>query len=133
MILNTDGGCSGNGQKDLSKRKMIAVVTDEGGNVIIEKFQDGGSNNIAELLAVKEALVWCFNSGVKNVEIITDSRNNISWVWNKKVGKKINDRAMVMNLKNTIDVLLRDIKLTLTWKPREENWAGIHIENKYQL
>ena len=133
MILNTDGGCSGNGQKDLSKRKMIAVVTDEGGNVIIEKFQDGGSNNIAELLAVKEALMWCFNSGIKNVEIITDSQNNISWVWNKKVGKKINDRETVMNLKNTIDVLLKDIKLTLTWKPREENWAGIYIENKYQL
>jgi ribonuclease HI len=133
MILNTDGGCSGNSQKDLSKRKMIAVVTDEGGNVIIEKFQDGGSNNIAELLAVKEALMWCFNSGIKNVEIITDSQNNISWVWNKKVGKKINDQETVMNLKNTIDVLLKDIKLTLTWKPREENWAGIHIENKYHL
>ena len=70
---------------------------------------------------------------IKNVEIITDSQNNISWVWNKKVGKKINDRETVMNLKNTIDVLLKDIKLTLTWKPREENWAGIYIENKYQL
>ena len=29
MILYTDGGCSGNDQRDLSKRKMIAAVSDE--------------------------------------------------------------------------------------------------------
>lgn len=133
MYLHTDGGCSGNGQKDLSKRKMIAVVTDEGGNVIIEKYQEGGSNNIAELLAVKEALMWSFNHGIKDVTIQTDSRNTISWVNGSKVGKKINDRDTVMNLKTAISALLQSIKLELIWKPREENWAGIHIENKYSL
>ena len=133
MILHTDGGCSNSNQKDMSIRKMIAVVTDVAGNVIIEKTQEGGSNNIAELLAVKEALIWCVNNGIKEVEIITDSQNNLSWVWKTKLGKKLNDRDAVMNLKNVIDVCLQEIKLTLTWKPREENWAGIHIENKYSL
>lgn len=133
MILYIDGGCSGNSQKDLTKRKMIAVVTDEGGNVIIDKTIEGGSNNIAELYAVKEALMWCFNNKIKEVEIRTDSQNNIAWVWNKKVGKKLNDRNTVLLLKNAIDVFLRDIKLNLVWIPRADNWAGVYIESKYEL
>ena len=133
MILHTDGGCSGNGQLDITKRKMVMVVTDLCGNVLIEKEEDGGSNNIAELIAVREALNWCIKNGYKEVEIITDSKNTMSWVWNKKVGKKINDRERVMDIKSVIDEYLKEIKLSLQWKPREENWAGIHIENKYSL
>ena len=53
-ILYADGGCSGNDQPDLSKRKMVAVVSDEHGTVLIEKHEHGGSNNIAELIAVKK-------------------------------------------------------------------------------
>lgn len=133
MILHTDGGCSGNGNPDMSKRKMIAVVSDEAGNILIEKHQEGGSNNIAELLAVKEALMWCFNNKIKKVEIITDSMNNMSWVLKDKVGKKLNDRATVLNLKTAIKALLQGIELKLTWKPREENQAGEYIESKYSL
>ena len=133
MILHTDGGCSNNNQLDLTKRKMVAVVSDDAGNVLIEKTQEGGSNNIAELLAVKEALMWCFVNKVKEVEIKTDSRNTISWVFGRKVGKKINDRPTVMNLKTAIQALLQDIKLNLVWIPREENQAGEYIESKYSL
>lgn len=133
MLLYTDGGCSGNAQKDLTKRQMIAVVTDYGGNVIVETNESGGSNNIAELIAVKEALRWCSMHKIPEVEIITDSKNTISWVWGYKVGKKLNDRNRVLKLKDEINDLLRDIKLTLTWRPREENWAGIYIEAKYTL
>jgi len=75
-ILYTDGGCSGNDQPDTAKRKMIAVVTDSSGNVLVEGQVRGGSNNIAELLAVKEALVWATEHGCDAIEIRTDSRNN---------------------------------------------------------
>jgi ribonuclease HI len=67
MILYTDGGCSGNDQLDLSKRKMIAVVSDERGKILIDKHQHGGSNNIAELLAVKGALLWCSVNKIADV------------------------------------------------------------------
>ena len=46
-ILYSDGGCSGNEQLDPSKRKMVAVVSDEHGKVLIDKHVEGGSNNIA--------------------------------------------------------------------------------------
>ena len=133
MTIYTDGGCSGNGQKDLSKRKMIAVATDDTGKVLIEKKQNGGSNNIAELLAVKEALMWCFNHNIKDVKIITDSKNTLSWVFKPKVGKKINDRDLVLNLKTAIYALTKDIKLKMEWLPREYNLAGHYIESRYQL
>jgi ribonuclease HI len=132
-ILYTDGGCSGNDQPDLSKRKMIAVVSDEHGKILIDKRQDGGSNNIAELLAVKEALLWCSVNKIAAVEIRTDSMNNLAWVLGKKVGKKINDRNAVLVLKTSIDACRQQVNLSLRWIPRGENLAGHYIETKYQL
>ena len=133
MILYTDGGCSGNEQLDPSKRKMVAVVSDEHGTVLIDKHVEGGSNNIAELLAVKEALSWCIANKIGDVEIRTDSRNNLSWVLGKKVGKKINDRNAVIVLKTSIDACRSQLSLFLRWIPREQNLAGHYIEKKYQL
>lgn len=112
---------------------MVAVATDDKGKVLVEKIQEGGSNNIAELLAVKEALMWCSVRGIKKVEIRTDSRNNLAWVYGKKVGKKINDREMVLNLKTIILALNKSVNFSLTWIPREYNLAGQYIENKFQL
>ena len=77
-ILYTDGGCMGNEQRDCSKRNMVAVVSDERGHILVDKYQEGGSNNIAELLAVKEALLWCVAHKIDDVEIRTDSRNNLA-------------------------------------------------------
>ena len=133
MIIYTDGGCSGNGQKDLTKRKMIAIVTDEHGEVLVEKYQEGGSNNIAELLAVKEALMWCSTHNVKQVEVRTDSRNNLAWVRSRRVGKNVNDPGAVMYLKGAINALKGMIELKLVWVPREDNVAGHYIESKYLL
>src|SRR5260370_18118013 len=103
LILYTDGGCAGNEQLDLSKRKMIAAVSDEHGAILIEKHQEGGSNNIAELLAVREALLWSVANKIADVEIRTDSRNNLSWLLGKKAGKKINDLNTVLALKPSTD------------------------------
>lgn len=132
-ILYTDGGCAGNEQRDCSKRKMVAVVSDDQGRILIDKHQDGGSNNIAELLAVKEALLWCAENTIGDVEIRTDSTNNLAWVNGKKVGKKLNDRETVLNLKGAIDACRSKINLTLNWIPREQNLAGHYIQRKYQL
>ncbi len=132
-ILYTDGGCSGNEQRDLSKRKMIAAVSDEHGTILIDKHQEGGSNNIAELLAVKEALEWCVANKIGDVEIRTDSTNNLAWVLGKKVGKKINDRDAVLALKTSIDACRSQLNLFLKWIPRKHNLAGHYVEKKYQL
>jgi ribonuclease HI len=132
-ILYTDGGCSGNEQRDLSKRNMIAAVTDEHGTILIDRHQEGGSNNIAELLAIKEALEWCVANKIGDVEIRTDSTNNLAWVLGKKVGKKINDRDAVLALKTSIDACRSQLNLSLKWIPREHNLAGHYVEQKYQL
>jgi ribonuclease HI len=99
MVIYTDGGCAGNEQKDLTRRRMIAVATDERGAVLTETKQAGGSNNIAELLAVRDALSWCCSHKVPVVEIRTDSRNNFSWVLGNNVGEQVNDRDTVLQLK----------------------------------
>lgn len=130
-VLYVDGGCHGNSQPDLSKRKMIAVVTDDQGIVLIDKHDIGGSNNVAELLAVKEALVWCSVHQIPEVEIRTDSMNNLSWVFSKKVGKKVSDRSLIMNIKTSVNALRQTIKLDLVWVPREDNLAGHFIEETY--
>jgi len=132
-ILYTDGGCAGNEQRDCSKRKMVAVVSNDQGHILIDKHQEGGSNNIAELLAVKEALLWSVANKIGDVEVRTDSRNNLAWVLGKKVGNKLNDRDAVLNLKAAIDACRSKVNLTLTWIPREQNLAGHYIQQKYHL
>jgi ribonuclease HI len=132
-ILFTDGGCSGNEQRDPKRRQMIAVVTDENGSILVEKTREGGSNNIAELLAVKEAMAWAVDNEHDQIEIRTDSKNNLAWVLGTNVGKKINDRDAVLALKSSIDSLKRTVKIKLVLIPRSRNKAGHYIENKRPL
>ncbi len=133
MLLYVDGGCSGNDQHDLAARRMIAVVTDCDGAVVSERRMVGGSNNIAELEAVHDALAWCVARGIPAVDIHTDSRNNLSWVLGTKIGKHLNDRQRVLDLKSSIATLRRSVQFTLTWVPRDDNLAGHYIEDKHGL
>jgi len=132
-ILFTDGGCSGNEQRDPKRRQMVAVVTDENGSILVEKTQEGGSNNVAELLAVKEALAWAVAHKHDEIEIRTDSTNNLAWVLGTRVGEKINDRDAVLALKSSIDSLKSVVKCKLVLIPRSQNKAGHYIENKCRL
>lgn len=135
ITLYIDGGCSGNGQKNLARRRMVSVVTDEDGNVLVDKFTPGGSNNIAEFIAAKEALIWASVHGVKCIDIITDSRNTIEW-WNKRsthFRAKINDPELVSVIKTEIEALKLVVSASIRWVPREYNKAGHYIENKYAL
>ena len=59
MAVPADGGCVGNEQRDVSGRRMVMVVTDSAGTLLVEREAPGGSNNIAELAAVSDALAWC--------------------------------------------------------------------------
>jgi ribonuclease HI len=131
-ILYTDGGCSGNDQPDASKREMIAVVSDSNGNVLVEIQVHGGSNNIAELLAVKEALAWATEHGYEAIEIRTDSRNNLAWVAGR-IGKRLNDRGTVLDLYASINRLRERVQVDLVWIPRDVNLAGQYIEARYGL
>ena len=131
-VLYTDGGCSNNCQLDVSKREMIAVVTDSTGAVLVERFQHGGSNNIAELLAVKEALAWAKDHGWDAVEIRTDSRNNLAWVAGR-IGDGLKYRNAVLDLYEKISRMRQDVDLNLVWIPRDENLAGRYIEEKVRL
>ena len=134
LVLYIDGGCSGNGQPDLSKRRMVSVVTDEAGVVLSESLAVGGSNNIAELIAVRDAIRWCGMKGIHQAHVMTDSQNNLSWTFSTKVGKAINDRQTVLAIKSEITAaFVAGFDLTLTWVPRENNLAGHYIERVHAL
>lgn len=134
VILYIDGGCSGNGQHDLTKRRMVSVVTDEAGIVLSETLTAGGSNNIAELLAVRDAIRWCGMRGIHQAHVMTDSQNNQSWTFGTKVGMGINDRPTVMTIKAELTAaFVAGFDLTLTWVPREQNLAGHYIERVHAL
>lgn len=134
LVLYIDGGCSGNGQPDLSKRRMVSVVTDEAGVVLSESFAVGGSNNIAELIAVRDAIRWCGMKGIHEAHVMTDSQNNLSWTFGTKVGKDINDRQTVLAIKSEITAaFVAGFDLVLTWVPRENNLAGHYIERVHAL
>ena len=134
LTLYIDGGCSGNGQRDASKRRMVSVVTDEAGVVLSETLSDGGSNNIAELIAVRDAIRWCGMKGIHQAYVMTDSQNNLSWTFGTKVGKGINDRQTVLAIKSEITAaFIAGFDLTLTWVPRANNLAGHYIERVHAL
>ena len=131
-LLYTDGGCTNNDQPDIRKREMIAVVSDSNGSVLVETYLHGGSNNIAEFLAVKEALVWAKENGCDAVEVRTDSRNTFAWV-EDRIGKRLNDRGTVMDLYQTISRLREQVRMELVWVPRAANLAGMYIEKNLGL
>ena len=126
MKLFTDGGCTNN-QNEVTKRQMRIVVADETGVVHVEKTMKGGSNNIGELWAVAEALLFARTTGIADLDIYTDSRNNLAWI-EGRVGNTLNDRQSVMNLLQAINNLRRHVKMTITWIPRKHNVAGLYIE-----
>jgi len=132
-ILYIDGGCLGNEQKDITKRNMVSVVTDSDGKVISEVKKAGGSNNIAEFAALRDALKYAIAQGFNSVKIIMDSRNNLAWFYGRKIGKKANDYIQTKAIKDEIEALKPRIQIDLEWKDRKENKAGHYIEGKYSL
>ena len=135
-ILYVDGGCSASNQKDINKRKMVYVVADENGKILVEKTKDGGSCNIAEFYATLEALKWLKKRESASVKIITDSMVNYWWT-TRPIGKKryakMNDGTTVRKIKEEVDRLMKETFSRIEQQPREINLAGHFIESKYGL
>ncbi len=108
---------------------MLIVVTDETGAVLVENTKLGGSSNVAELWAAAEAMLWAKESQVAELEVFTDSRNNLAWL-KGNIGKKLNDRNAVMDLLTAIENLKKYVNMSVSWIPREENVAGIFLEER---
>ena len=125
MTLFTHGGCANNHQ-ELSTRQMRIVVADETGKVLVEKTLKGGSNNIAELWAVAEAMLFGKSRGILEVQIRTNSRNVLAWL-DGRIGNNLNDRDAVVNLMDTINKLRAHVNIDVTWIPKTENLAGMYI------
>ena len=80
------------------------------------------TNNEAELLGVLESARLL----PQNSEIITDSMNTIYWV---RRGKS-KARPDLDKLCDEAKELIKQKNLKITWKPREENWAGVYNEER---
>jgi ribonuclease HI len=124
--LSVNGGCSGNDQKDMRKREMIFVVLDAADRVLVEKRESDGTNNISELLAIREALAWAAANGISDLKVVTDSRSNLAWA-NGKIGKSLIDRDRVKSIYEEIVELRQCVEMTLVWVPRQENPAGFYL------
>ena len=134
LVVLLDEVVTGQQQTNLGLFSDVALQTENADvSILVEKPQEGGSNNIAELLAVKEALAWAVAHKHDEIEIRTDSTNNLAWVLGTRVGKKINDRDAVLALKSSIDSLKSVVKCKLVHIPRSQNKAGHYIENKCRL
>lgn len=129
-----DGGCRGNQFQDKSKRIMISVVTDVDGVVLMEEQDSGGSNNIAEFQALYLALKYAKDNNLKEIRVISDSRNTGHWNNTKeflpKRLAKMNDSQKVLKIHKQVQKLKEKIELELWWSPREKNLAGHYIEKK---
>ena len=135
----TDGGCSGNANPNLKERKMIMTVADQHGDLIEMDFEEGGSNNIAEILAIRNAIKYAIQYDHEVICIKSDSMNSLRWLDSAlyspypKVGKNINDPERTLKLLAEIKELSKKIDLYIKWVPRDENLAGHIIEEHYGL
>jgi ribonuclease HI len=94
----------------MTKREMVFVVMNEDGSeVLAEKTASGGSNNIAELLAIREAMLWAKNRNITQLQIRTDSRNNFAWVAGR-FGERLNDRDRVLEIYRDIIALREHVQ-----------------------
>ncbi len=139
LYTYTDGGCWGNNSPNYSERRMVWVVTDQHGDILVEEREElGGSSNIAEILAIHSAVKYATENSYEAICITTDSRVSQAWVngWlggKTKVGKKINDPERVISLLKSIRAMSEEVAIFIRWRPRGENLAGQYIENKYTL
>jgi ribonuclease HI len=129
MKVYTYGGCTNNYQHDIQKREMYIVFTDDSGNVLVEKTRRSGSNNLAELWAIEEALLYARSCGIVELDLYSDSKTALSWL-NGRIGKKLNDRRAVLELLESInEVRQQHVRLTTNWVPRDHNLAAVYIDS----
>lgn len=100
--IYTDGGCRKNGDPNAVCAWAFIVFKDGERVGSKSKAFRGGTNNIAEITAVLEALKWA-NKFKRQITIYLDSnyvkQSCESWVWSwKKKGWKKSDGSVLLNL-----------------------------------
>lgn len=134
-IIYCDGSTSFNNVKDLSRRKMVICYVDV---QIPNHFQirpshlKNGSNNIAEILGILEALRYAYFMHYKDLLIKTDSRIAHGWVT-----KGLSKKGVLNNRKLTEYILARINKIKPWFNKlkfevinRKENLAGHVLEKR---
>jgi len=147
-VIHVDGSCKGNQQKNIKKRRMYTCVVveelakagkplnymgpNDGSQINIVLIR-GGSNNIAELIAIENGLKIARGLMYDEVLIKTDSSNNIAWINKDEIkSKKINDLKLTKKIHRRIkDIWIPQFKkVEFELVPREENLAGIVLEEE---
>lgn len=99
------------------------VVT-KGDEIIEEKVihKRGMTNNEMELIGVGVAVNKAENGSI----VYTDSQNTFYWVRSGKPKARPDLAPLALSIHN----LVKEKEITLKWIPREQNIAGIIIENR---
>jgi len=118
--LYTDCFCIGKNPSNIGGGYLVC---DENNNIIEKKeiFKKGFTNNEGELLGVLRATELIDNGGT----IYTDSQNTRAWIKTGKSKARPDLNSFMQQAKDNIKLK----NLSVLWTPREENLAGILVEN----
>lgn len=123
--LYCDAGTKNNGRPN---QRCVIVVTNDNGDILIEKWIGNKTNNEGELAAIRAACNL-IKKGEKNTVISSDSDLSVKLVNLEWFAKKEHLKPQVYD---TI-AIVRKKNVNLLWEPRNKNKAGVYLEEKYSL
>lgn len=105
--------------KTPEKNKSLSLVTDSKGDEISSEWLGGKQPNIAEFIALKNAIVFAANEGYTNV-IIKTSNTNVGR-WYAKQIKPLNPKYRILtSIKAAIKEAQGNMGVTIEYKTKEE-------------
>lgn len=117
---------------DSSTQEACLVFEEE--EPIIIPYETKVTNNVGEYRAVIEAMNMVLSRKLKEANILTDSEFVVNQVMgfdkSGNIWKKC--KPQLLPLRNQVRALMntaQDIRVTLSWIPREENLAGRVLEH----
>ncbi len=118
-----DAGTQNNGQ--FGNQKTVVVVTDVTGKVLVEEHIGDKTNNEGELIGILKATSLAPSHSV----ILSDSQLAVNWAKGRYKTRIDRLKPLVTEVKNAV----KEKGVEVKWIPREENQAGIYIENTHSL
>ena len=122
MKIYTDGGTKDNGGEN--QESYVAVWAKN--KIVVYKKIGNKTSNQSEYIALIEGLKWLKNEKPRKRNVfITDSKlmkQQIAFDWQIKT-------QHLKPLAKTARGLLHETNSILKWRPREENKAGIYLED----
>lgn len=115
--LAVDGACSGNP----GATEYRGVHVGSGKLIFHQGPFPGGSNNLAEFLALVHALAYLQKQGKPNLPIYTDSKTAMAWIRNKSIKSTIPRSGKNVAIYQLVDRALVWIKQN-TWKNPIIKW-----------